>query len=153
MRLVAALAGPLVFSGCAAISYWSTGSTQVVEFVSDPPGATVTLDPRIYPKPLVTPATIQLSRWVSKAEPWGLSAKFPGHEPYLGELFSNRDESIAPLRFLDLAVLLPLLVDVPLFDVAHHSEDLRVWPVSVKFRLAPIGGKSSVMLTWPSPAQ
>jgi hypothetical protein len=148
MKPSIAIVALLMLSSCASIEYGKKGRTQLVEFVSEPPGATITLDERIYPEPIVTPATIRLSRWVPKMERWELKAHLPERESYQGDLPSKFDESIGPLRFLDLCLILPGIVDLVVFDVANHGQSLMDWPSSVRFHLAPSGERSKINLTW-----
>lgn len=125
------------------------GRTQDVRFVSDPPGAAVTLTGAqpagsaagsTQVGSCVTPCTMHLVR---SSQPAAYRVELLGYQPLRAELVPAGDPLnalVLPMAF-DLILLVPFMIDM-------HQEITWGWPKEVAVSLPPVGtGAPDVTIT------
>lgn len=127
-----AVAGTVLITGCATVT---RGTRQKVDFVSEPPGATVQVRTGRTPQECVTPCTLEVRR---SRGPQPYSAMAAGREPFDGELIPEEADDGASIL---LAIGSGLLVIPGIIDLA--SEAFYDWPEQVKLVMPPEGRGAS----------
>ena len=115
-------------SGCAAIL---RGSTQPVEFRSEPPGAQVAVQSKKGDLTCSTPCTLKVPRSVTPAS---YTIELPGREPVSEELIPVEEWNakwLLPVVF-DSLLIVPGIIDLT-------SECLWNWPTGVRATLPESG--------------